>query len=275
MPLQFKNLRLSAKHEVTRNADEATSNWPEIFFWTEGLMLLNWVQVILRRLPSLAPKTQERFWKRIMPPQFLRDFARLAEFTPAQVVEYCRIRQSAERAGTRLIMKARAEYEKPRGADSEVSFGELWLDQKKFVLTEAAKFRQVNFYPELICKVFSKAAQENDVRFFIRLGKALQSKKRKPDVDWTRPGCSDPVACFLVNNWCEGRDYKSRLPALCFFSDQALANFCHVALGRSEGIPSLDTIRQWRRHLGLKQASTPKVKGVAISGSAILFTKGP
>lgn len=271
MPLQFDNLRSSPKHEVARNPDKATSNWPEIYFWTEGLMLLNWVQAVLPQLPSLDAKAQELFWQGSIPAQFLNDFPWLAKFTPAQVVEYCQIRQSMDRARTRLIIRASGDRENPKGTNSEVALGDVWLDERKFVINEAAKFKSVGHYglPEFI----HKAAKRNDVRFFIRLGKALQPKKSLADVDWTRPGC-DPIACFLVENWCEGRAYNSRLPALCFFSDQALADFCSAAFERKAGNPSLDAIRQWRRRLGLKQTSSPKVKGIDISGGAILFVRG-
>jgi len=113
-----------------------------------------------------------------------------------------------------------------------------------------------------------EAAKQNNVRFFIRLGKALQSRKKVPDVDWTQ---CDPVACFLVENWCEWRAYDRRFPALCFFSDQALADFCSAMFGRNPGSPSGYSIRQWRRRLGLKQASRPKIRKVTIEKGKILF----
>jgi len=266
MQLHFDKLRLSRRHEVTQNPDKATCNWLEIFFWTNGLMLLNWVQGVLHQLPSLDEKTQKAFWQGSMPAQFLKEFPWLAKFSSAQVIEYCQVRQSMDKARTRLLIRASGDRENPKGADSEVAQGDVWLDEKKFVINEAAKSKSVAMSSGLI----HKAAMRNDVRFFVRLGKALQSKKMLQDVDWTRPGC-DPVAFFLVENWCSGQAYKSRLPALCFFSDQALADFCSAAFGRKAGNPSLDAIRQWRRRLGLKQVSSPKVKATNVSGGEILF----
>jgi hypothetical protein len=269
MVLLLNKLRLSQKQEVTRNPDKTNLNWPEILFWTNGLMLLNWVQGVLHHLPSLDTKTQRAFWQGSMPAKFLNEFPWLAKFTPAQVVEYCQVRRSAVQARTRLLIRASGDRENLKGKDSEVVLGDVWMDEEKFVINEAAKSKSVAVASGLI----HKAAMRNDVRFFIRLGKALQSKQRPPDVDWTRPGC-DPVACFLVENWCEGQAYKSCLPALCFFSDQALADFCSVAFGRKTGNPSLDAIRQWRRRLGLKQVSNPKVTATIVSGSEILFKNG-
>lgn len=271
MPLQLDKLRVSRKHEVTRNPDKAAWNWPEIFFWTNGLMLLNWVQGVLRQLPSLDAKTQAGFWQGSMPAQFLNEFPWLAKFTPAQVVEYCQVRQSVDQAHTRLIIRACGDRENPKGKDSEVALGDVWMDEKKFVINEAAKSKSIAM--AATSGLIQKAAMRNDVRFFIRLGKALQSKQRLPAVDWTRPGC-DPVACFLVENWCGGQAYKSCLPALCFFSDQALADFCSAAFGRKPGNPSHDAIRQWRRRLGLKQTRCPKVKATIVSDGEILFEKG-
>ena len=269
MPLQLDKLRLSPKHKCTQNPDKANLNWPEIFFWTNGLMLLNWVQGVLHQLPSLDTKTQEAFWQGLLPAQFLDEFPWLAKFTPTQIVEYCEVWRSVDQARTRLIIRACGDRENPKGKDSEVAFGDVWMDEKKFVINEAAKSKSVIIAPGII----HKAAMRNDVRFFIRLGKALQSRQRPPAVDWTRPGC-DPVACFLVENWCEGQSYRSRLPALCFFSDQALADFCSAAFGRKTGNPSLDAIRQWRRRLGLKQVSSPKVNATIVSDGDILFENG-
>lgn len=99
----------------------------------------------------------------------------------------------------------------------------------------------------------------------------LQSSQKPTEVDWDRV---DPIPRFLVENWCEGSNYNSRLPALCFFADQALADFCSAAFGRKEGNPSCASIRQWRKRLGLKQARTPKVKETILIKDEILFTDG-
>jgi hypothetical protein len=271
MPLQFDKLRFSPNHKATPNPDKATSNWPELFFWTNGLMLLNWVQVVMERLPSLNVKAQERFWKGSMPSQFLDDLPWIAKFPPSQVIEYCLVRQSRDRAKTRLIIRASGDRENPKGADSAVALGDILMEEKRFIINEAAKSKSVahSGLPGLI----QKAAKRNDVRLFIRLGKKLQTKRRRVDVDWNRPGC-DPVALFLADNWCEGRNYSSRLPALCFFSDQALADFCSAAFGRKLGSPSLDAIRQLRRRLRLKQTTNPKVKCTRIKDGEICFIAG-
>jgi hypothetical protein len=262
MRLPFANLLLSPKHKVTRNADEATTNWPDIYFWTRGLMLLNWVPAILHQLRSLDAKAQEGFWEGSIPAQFFNDFPRLKEFPPKQVAEYCQVRQSMDRARRRLIIRARGDRENPNGAEA---LGDVRIDEKHSALNQAAKFKSVGRIGQ--SEYISSALKRNDVRFFIQLGKKLQSKQRRPEVDWSGPGC-DRLARFLIENWCEGQAFNALLPALCFFADQALADFCSIALSRN---PSLPAIRKCRQRLGLKQASSPRVKTVTIKGSEILF----
>lgn len=227
---------------------------------------MNQIEPVLNRISSLDTKVQEKFWHGSIPAQFLEDFPWLANRNPAQVVEYCRIKQSRRKAADSLIIKARGDRLCPKGIYSRIGSGEEKLAEERFVLNTAAKSKSVrsHFLPQFIFE----AAKQNNVRFFIRLGKVLQSGKQVPDVDWTR---CDAVACFLVANWCEWREYDRRFPAFCFFSDQALADFCSAMFGRKSGNPSVYSIRQWRRRLGLKQASCPKVRQISLQGNEVLF----
>jgi len=266
LALQLQELTLSPRHKFTQNPDAANWYWSQIFFWTEGLILMNQIEPVLNRFTSLDTKVQEKFWHGSIPAQFLADFPWLANLNPAQVVEYCRIKQSKRKAADSLIIKARGDRLCPKGTYSRVGSAEEKLVEEKFLLNAAAKSKSVKRYylPQFIFE----AAKQNNVRFFIRLGKVLQSGEKVPAVDWTR---CDPLACFLVANWCEWREYDRRFPALCFFSDLALADFCSEVFGRKSGNPSIDSIRQWRRRLGLKQASRPKVRQISLEGSEVLF----
>jgi hypothetical protein len=259
LPVQVRTLILSSRHKFTQNPDDVDWNWSQVFFWTEDLMLMHWVL-------SFDNKFHDDSWQGSIPAQSLEDFPWLAKFKPAQVVEYWRISRSRSKAADNLIIKARGERLCPKGAYSKVSSGDAKLVEEKFLLNAAAKSKSVKRYylPQFIFE----AAKQNNVRFFIRLGKVLQSRMKVPDVDWTR---CDPVACFLVSNWCEWHEYDRRFPALCFFSDLALADFCSAMFGRNPGNPSTYSIRQWRRRLGLKQASRPKIKKVTVEKGKILF----
>lgn len=136
------------------------------------------------------------------------------------------------------------------------------------------------------------AMQAGDIKFFIKLGKALSGKKRRPDQDWKS---INQVARFLVHYWCGGRDpAKSGLsmrgvtpdgkrflfefrpafwmPPLCFFSNGALSSFCAIALGKeqSEQDTSITAVRQWVSRLRLKRASPPKIREVKEFEDGIL-----
>jgi hypothetical protein len=266
LPLQLQKLTFSPQQKFTQNSGDPDWYWPPIFFWTESLNLMNRIEGVLNRIFSLDTKIQDDFWQGSIPAQFLEDFPWLTKFNPAQVVEYCRVRKSSQKARTRLIIQAREDRLCPKGTYTRIGSGETKLVEEKFVLNEAAKSKSVKHYhlPQFIFE----AAKQNNLRFFIRLGKVLQSKDKAPDVDWTR---CDPVACFLVENWCEWGAYDPRFPALCFFSDLALADFCSAVFGRNSGNPSVDSIRQWRRRLGLKQASRPKIREIRLQGNEVLF----
>ena len=265
-PLQLRKLTFRSRPKSIQNPDKTDWNRPQIFFWTEGLILMNQLGAVLEQISSLDTEVQDKFWQGSIPAQFLEDFPWLTKFNPAQVVEYCRIKQSRRKAQTRLIIQARGDRLCPKGTYSRVGGGETKLVEEKFILNEAAKSKSVKHYH--LSQFIFEAAKQNNVRFFIRLGKVLQSREKALDVDWTR---CDPVACFMVENWCEWRAYNRHLPALCFFLDHALADFCSAMLGRNSGNPSVDSIRQWRRRLGLKQASRPKVRQITLKGSEVLF----
>jgi hypothetical protein len=106
------------------------------------------------------------------------------------------------------------------------------------------------------------------VRFFIQLGRALQKRRKPMEVDWSR---CDPLACFLVANWCKVTHYRNGMPLLCFFTDQALADFCSIAFGKNAGNPTAEAIRQWRRRLGLHQPKSPKIRRISVAKDEILF----
>ena len=264
--LQLQRLAFSPKQKFIQAPDDADGYRPPIFFWTESLKLMNELGAVLERISLLDPEVQDDFWQGSIPDQLFEDFPWLAKFKPALVVEYCRIKQSSRKARTRLSIQARGDRLCPKGAYTRVGAGEARLVEEKFVLNEAAKSKSVKHYhlPQFIFE----AAKQNNLRFFIRLGKVLQAREKAPDVDCTR---CDPVACFLVENWCGWRAYNPALPPFCFFSDIALADFCSAMLGRNSGNPSIDSIRQWRRRLGLKPAGHPKISKITLKGTEVLF----
>ncbi|MGA3180008.1 MAG: hypothetical protein ABSF38_06680 [Verrucomicrobiota bacterium] len=270
MHLQFDKLRLSLRQKSVENRDPAPNNWPRRFFWTDGLILLNWTEGLMRHIAEAAPDSAQKFLQGSLPPEIQRLHPELfARFPLTRILEYCDVWQSHKRAGTRLMLKVRGERECPKGKHSGHSIGGIALDDRQVMIHRAAAAKAVNLRG-LGCVVL-EAARQNDVRFFIRLGRALQSSKTVPEVDWNRV---DPIPRFLVHNWCQAADYRRDLPALCFFTDQALADFCSAALEKKEGNPSSASIRQWRKRFGLKQARAPKVKETIVINDEILFVEG-
>jgi hypothetical protein len=74
LPLQLRELTLSLRQKFTQNPDAANWYWPQIFFWTEGLMLMNQIEPVLNRISTLDTNVQEKFWQGSIPAQFLEDF---------------------------------------------------------------------------------------------------------------------------------------------------------------------------------------------------------
>jgi hypothetical protein len=264
MPLILDKLRLSSRQTCVPNNDPGTADWPYLYSWTDGLILLNKTQIMLELLDKFDADVKANFWKGKILRQLLKALpARFTNCSPARIIEYCRVWQSQESARMVLMAKARRDKLNPKGT---VFLGDIRLDERTLALNMAAYHKAVNFLalPHFI----NKAAEQNDVRFFIRLGKALQSKHRTAGVDWTR---IEPLADFIVRNWCKESDFRTGLPVLCFFTDEALADFCSAAFGRKPGNPSSEAVRQWRRRLGLKQVRGPKIRKATLKRDEILL----
>ena len=226
LPLQLRELNLSPRQKFTQNTDGANWYWPQIFFWTEGLMLMNQIEEpVLNRISTFDTKDHDEILGRVQfPAQFLGDFPWLAKFTPCAS---CRILPDKVRAD---VIACRPSHDPVPVVTGSVrkalirvpASAKIRLIEEKFVLNEAAKTKSVKRYqlPQFIFE----AAKQNNVRFFIRLGKVLQSSERKFRM-WTGHGVTRSLASSLrigVN----GVRTTDHLPALCFFSDQALADFC-------------------------------------------------
>ena len=100
-------------------------------------------------------------------------------------------------------------------------------------------------------------AAKNDWKWFTRLGKALEvwqnPKTRPSDFEEDR---IDKVASFLVAFWFFG---DKSLPALCYCTDRVLEIACRREFPDNQGI-SFDSVRQWRKRLGLRRPGPPPIK---------------
>ncbi len=262
--LKLDDFRLSHRQKREPNPDLTDWDWRQIYFWTEGVRLLGHTGYVCEQVKELDPGAQEQFWQGVVPERFLEHLpSAIVGRASSQIVDYCKVWQSQHRAFSLLCSKARREKVNPNGT---VSVGGVHLDEKCYALRLAELDKSVNNHTGM--HVIGEAAKCNDVRFFIQLGRALQKRRKPLEVDWSR---CDPLACFLVANWCEAAHFWSGLPLLCFFTDQALADFCSVAFGRKAGSPTAEAVRQWRKRLGLRRPQSPKIRKVTVEKDEILF----
>jgi hypothetical protein len=262
MPLQFDKLNLSRRQPVLANDDPADPS--ERFFWSDGLALLDATNDMLQRLPKLGAAARAKFWQGQVPAELLKFLpAQLKAVSAERIIEHARAWESQQTAMHMLTIKARSERLAP---DGQLRIGGLRIDAKSYALHLAKCWKTVSArgMPQII----ARAAAENDIAFFKRLGLTLAKKEPVPEVNWSKP---DATACFLARNWCQPSDYAHWLPVLCFFTDQALADFCAVAFGRNPGDPSSEVVRQWRRRLGLKPVRWPKIRQVNVRKGEIMF----
>lgn len=105
---------------------------------------------------------------------------------------------------------------------------------------------------EWVKKRLQKAIEQNDLKFFVRLGNAL---KRKP-----RNLAFDKVAFYLAMWWAIP---FGKIPPLNWFTDEALVEMLKILTG-NEGL-TFDLVRKARQRLGL-QSKDVQIKGVERVG---------
>lgn len=193
----------------------------------------------------------------------------LAGISQEKIMDCQQVLQSWRDAQLFLIIRARGLKTKPSG---KIAFGRYRLDGKKFALAVAASTGKLeNIHGDFdIAQIIYQAAQEPDITFFKRLGRNLSDKKgRRPDLDWN--DCEN-IACLLVDFWIGRPDTHPNFPPLCFFTDQALADWCGFALDTNSDNRNFSAVRKWRQRLGLKHAKTRLIKSVtrAANGEILL-----
>ena len=195
----------------------------------------------------------------------------LAGIPVEKIQDAQRVIRSCKDARDFLILRAMGQKMKSSG---KIGFGRQRLDEKHFVLSLAAatgnlKNTWANFD---VAKIIHQAAEENDIRFFKRLGKKLEKKGKRAGTDLNR---CDNLACFLVDFWIGSPDTHPDFPPLCIFTDPALNDWCDYALSRKSNDKILckhGAITKWRRRLGLERAKTALIKSVTKDdGGAIIL----
>lgn len=195
---------------------------------------------------------RKNFQRGKMPAKLLTECSWLTNYPPQDVFKCCIAWKTQKSAELQLILEARGDAKAKSGEESSVSFGDLRVDEEKFVLNEAKKFKRVDRVSGLI----AKAAKRNEVQFFVKLGKALQGKRAVPEVDRERV---DRLRRFMVANWCEAIDYGPRFPLcfptggvpLCLLTDDELVDVLTKHLCNCD--LTFDRVRKARQRLGLRK----------------------
>src|SRR5438128_2747832 len=102
--LQLGKLFLSSKQESKPNPKAEPYGWKELYFWTEGLLVLHQAGRIFNFVKKLAPEAQAEFWRGSVPAQ-LRDILPPGEsaLISDEVLKGCQAWKSQEIAFWRLV----------------------------------------------------------------------------------------------------------------------------------------------------------------------------
>ncbi len=112
--------------------------------------------------------------------------------------------------------------------------------------------------------ILAKAAERDDTRFYIKLGKVLARKpvKRTAGISMTPPRSLDQ---FLIGCWME--PYEN-IPALYNLSEDGLADVCSHYLTSEV---SVDMVVALRKRLGLKPFRRSKIHVILLEGNLKLL----
>ncbi len=250
---------------IQDNLNKLAFDQRQIFFWTEVALVFDWCHQRLRScVENLDLKERQEFAANHVPKSLL-DTARAeihcAKISDVQIADCCQVWQSYDTAVSLLILEARGER---RAVVCGGSVGSIRLEGKAYALSQVERDRRVD--GRITSKIIRQALKQNDTQFFIRLGEALQSKRKKAnvgaEVDWEQ---CDELDWLLVNYWCHGSE-SCRMPPLCLFTGSVLADFCAIALGRERGNPSVAAIEQRvaQRGLSLRRATQSRIRSVKV-----------
>jgi hypothetical protein len=254
------------------------------FFWAEASGILRWTEPILARLRNCDVATQGAFWQGKMPRGLIDNLGYhrdelastfLRRIPVLTLVEYCRVRGSAELAWSRLMVRAAGVKRDRRSA---LSMGGIPVNEQSYVLEWARRAKQINRVGmsfTLGPHALDKAKRDHDVRFLRALKRALQEGRRSgrvpPEVDWSR--CSR-LQMFLADFWCGWPLPYGILPPLCLFEGKARADLCAElkVADLSNDSRLNDAIRQEVKRLGLyRRRKGPKIHLVELRGDVLRF----
>ena len=282
----------------------------EKFVWVKNAALLDKTYMIVENLGQLDQGQQEKFSAGETPKELLaklnemtdreyaKEISKAIKSHPAEIRDYCKVRQSLNKATTILLSLGQREV-----SINEIDRGENETDGITYDLPTG--FR-VSVKKAELSRIAATGAKGNpdwliNAAIITKADvKKARRRERRPLFDANRIGI---VGRFLVDYWCGARgEYgmwinllKSAkignwcgddgafvwkkpqpiffVPPLCFFSNSALSMFCAMALGKkqSDRETSQPAIRKWISRFGLKHASCPKIIEVKTTSEEIYF----
>ena len=118
----------------------------------------------------------------------------------------------------------------------------------------------------VLTDAMAQAKKENDLAFFIKLGRRLMDKP-KPLMKNINYSELNPLKRLMLWHWAAKS--KSNLQ-FCSFTDQALADFLTIVTPGSGA--TFDVVRQTRKRLKIKQMRPSLVRKVTQKNGVILLS---
>lgn len=136
------------------------------------------------------------------------------------------------------------------------------LEKKAFFLLKWDRWRDLK-HPD-IQRLIDVARATGDKRLLIRLGRALE---QEPMVKCPNDLDIDKLSFVLIEWWVNGPEGQM---GLCRLTDEALTEFCNLALGRKD--LTLSNVRKTRQRWGLKKGAKPWLKKVEKTKKGIIIS---
>jgi hypothetical protein len=291
----------------------------ETFFWLKGAALLDRTHILTQCLEQVDQETQKEFLAGKKPNELLtklnaltktkeyaHEIRRVVAANPQEIRDYCKVRQSLNKARTILISLGKREV-----SIDELDKGKNETSGMTYDIYPAGF--HVSVRKAELSRIAATGAKGND-EWWIKEGiitkadiRIARKRKRRPLCEIERVSI---VARFLIEHWCgqawcygmwknwfetldkklsdmvgvvrDNESYVCKkspsfffMPPLCFFSNDALAMFVPFALGKkqSDRETSSIAIRKWVSRLELKHAGHPKIRETQIVGDKIYFLR--
>ena len=138
-------------------------------------------------------------------------------------------------------------------------------DEAFFSMLKFSEYRELQALKDALSARNALASARNDVKFFVRLGRAFEEKPRElSEIQ------HDKDSLFLIQNWAATK--WPGVPGLAYFSDEALYGFCTLYFSHKHRENGWIALRKKRQRLGLEKAANPLITKVEKKGKRIILS---